>query len=171
DSSGIQVALTVTPRTGFGRFTYPSSREATMLINAGGSATGNAADGTGVHIVGNDMVVGSASSGRFCGNANAYTVYFAAQFDQTFTGFGVWNASTVSAGARKSNGSHTGAYLSFDTTQNHVVQVKVGISFVSVKNAQQNLQQENPVWNFDTVRTRARTAWNERLNEIQVSGG
>jgi putative alpha-1,2-mannosidase len=88
DNTNIQVDMSVTPRTGFGRFTYPQSHAATLLINAGGSATGNTA-ATGVQIIGNDTVVGSATSGHFCGLANTYTVYFAAQFDQSFTQFGI----------------------------------------------------------------------------------
>src|SRR5947209_3333465 len=66
DTTNIQVALTVTTRTGFGQFTYPPSQNATMLMNAGGSATGNADSGTGVQIVGNNQLVGSATSGHFC---------------------------------------------------------------------------------------------------------
>src|SRR5947209_2475785 len=66
DTTNIQVALTVTSRTGFGQFTYPPSQNATMLMNAGGSATGNADSGTGVQIVGNNQLVGSATSGHFC---------------------------------------------------------------------------------------------------------
>ncbi len=170
DSTNIQVELAVTPRTGFGRFTYPPSHAATMLINAGGSATGNTT-ASGVQIIGSDMVVGSATSGHFCGMANTYTVYFAAQFDQSFTQFGTWNGSTITANGRSSDGSQSGAYLTFDTTRQSTIQVKVGISFVSVSNAQENVQQENPLWDFPAVKARASAAWNAILQKIQVTGG
>lgn len=41
DKYGIGADLTVTPRTGFARFTYPVSPTATLLLNAGHSAQGN----------------------------------------------------------------------------------------------------------------------------------
>lgn len=170
-STDTQVSLTVTARTGFGVFTYPRSKLAMLLINAGGSATGNADTGTGVQIVGTNQVTGSATSGRFCGRANTYTIYFAATFDRPFTSFGTWNGSTVTPGSYSSKGSKSGAYLSFDTTQNQVVRVKVGLSFVSVANAQANVESENPGWDFNAVREKASAAWNTKLNEIQVFGG
>jgi len=171
NSSAIDVALTVTLRTGFGQFTYPPSSQSVMLINAGGSATGNSDVGTGIEIVGNNQVVGSASSGHFCGRANAYTVYFAATFDHPFTALGTWNGENVTPNGRTSEGSHSGAYLTFDTTQNPLVQVKVGLSFVSIAAAQANLQAENPGWDFQSIRQQARAAWNAHLRLIEVTGG
>jgi predicted alpha-1,2-mannosidase len=169
--SNIDVALTVTPRSGFGRFTYPSSRDAVMLIDVGDSASGNTDAGTGVQIVGNNQVIGSASGGHFCGKANTYTVYFAATFDHPFTAFGTWKGDTVTPSARSSDGQHSGAYLSFDTTKDPVIQVKVGLSFVSTANAQTNVDQEDHGWNFEAVQQEARAAWNEHLSAIQVTGG
>ena len=60
--------------------------------------------------------------------------------------------------------------MTFDTASNSVVRVKVGLSFVSFTNAYDNLTSENPGWDFDAVRDRAKTAWNQRLQSIQVGG-
>jgi predicted alpha-1,2-mannosidase len=171
DTPNISAALTVTARTGFGLFTYPRSQDAVMLINAGGSATGNANRGTGIQIIGTNEVAGSATSGHFCGRANTYTLYFAAIFNQPFTAFGTWNGTTITTNSRVSNGSKSGAYLNFDTTHNPVVQVKVGLSFVSIANAQLNLASENPGWDFNAVRAQASAAWNAKLHEIEIAGG
>ncbi|HWE63522.1 MAG TPA: GH92 family glycosyl hydrolase, partial [Chloroflexota bacterium] len=169
--TGIAADLTVTPRTGLGRFTYPRSPAAVMLINAGGSATGDSDQGTGIQIAGANWVTGSATSGHFCGQGNTYTVYFAAQFNVPFSGFGTWNGAKVQAGSRSSSGSQSGAYLTFDTRQQRAVMVKVGISFVSVANARENLARENPGWSFDGIRQQVADSWNQALNVIQVSGG
>lgn len=170
DAFGIHVDLTVTPRTGFGVFTFPTSADSTVLMNAGGSANGDNANGTGVTIVGPDQVTGSAVSGN-CGGSFTYKLYFAAQFDHRFTDFGTWNGSTINPESTSSSGSKSGAYLVFDTTSNPVVQVKVGLSFVSVANARQSLADENPSWDFASVSNQADAAWNARLNSIQVQGG
>ncbi len=171
DTTGIGVRLTVTPRTGMGEFTFPASPDAALLVNAGGSATGDSAAGTMMHIDGSDTIVGKATSGGFCGSQSAYTIYMAARFARSFASAGTWNGATVTPGSQSSAGAQSGAYVTFDTTHNAVVRVKVGISFVSVGNALANLDAENPGWNFDAVRAQADAAWNARLNRIQVQGG
>ncbi|PYT02182.1 MAG: alpha-mannosidase, partial [Acidobacteria bacterium] len=76
-NSGVRAELSVTARTGFGVFTFPSTQSANVLINAGGSATGDS--DSSVQIWGDREVVGSATSGRFCDSNTSYTVYFVAQ--------------------------------------------------------------------------------------------
>src|SRR5260370_39240931 len=113
-----------------------------LLIHSGASATGNASLGTGIQIVGDHEVTGEATSGKFCGSASAYTVYFVAQFSQPFSSGGTWKATQVRPGKQQASGNNVGAYLNFDTTRNPVILVKVGLSFVSVENARMNLAQE-----------------------------
>ncbi len=166
--TGIQVELTVTPHSGMGRFTYPSSTQANMIINLNGSANGNSDDV--VSIIGTNEMTGQTTS-TIGGSDNPYTIYFAAFFDHPFTGFGVWNGGTLAAGASTNSNSSTAAYVTFDTTANPVVLARVGISFVSVSNALLNLNTENPGWDFDAVRSGVSNAWNTVLGRIQVTGG
>ena len=49
--------------------------------------------------------------------------------------------------------------------------VKVGISFVSMAGARNNLHNECPDWDFDRVRRQARDTWNQHLSAIEISGG
>ncbi len=49
--------------------------------------------------------------------------------------------------------------------------MKIGISFVSTRNAEANLDAEIPGWDFDAVRASARAAWTKILNRVQVEGG
>lgn len=67
--------------------------------------------------------------------------------------------------------SADGAYVSFDTSANPVVQAKVGVSYVSTANAAANRTRENPGWNFAQVQAAAHQSWNAMLNKIQVGGG
>src|SRR5579863_1872162 len=165
----VEVALSVTERTGIGQFTYPASKAATMLINAGGSINGNSNAGVMI-IPGNNEVTGFATSTVGCGS-NHYTLYFAAQFDRSFTNYGTWNKVAVSPGSISGESAHTGAFVAFDTTTNAIVQVKVGISFVSIANAQANLAVEQSGFNLTSVRQQANIAWNSRLGSIAVQGG
>ncbi|HVB23944.1 MAG TPA: GH92 family glycosyl hydrolase [Ktedonobacteraceae bacterium] len=169
NTSNVEVALSVTERTGIGQFTYPASKAATMLINAGGSINGNSNAGVTI-IPGSREVTGFATSTVGCGS-NHYTLYFAAQFDRSFMKYGTWNKVAVIPGSITGTSAHTGAYVAFDTTSQTVVQVKVGISFVSIANAQANLAAEQSGFNFISVRQHADAAWNSRLGSIVVQGG
>jgi predicted alpha-1,2-mannosidase len=64
-----------------------------------------------------------------------------------------------------------GAYLTFNTTSNQVVDMTVGISYVSVANASANLTAENNGFNFSAVQTATQNAWNAMLGKIQITGG
>ena len=169
DGPNVTVELSVTRRTGMGRFTYPASTASTMIINTGGSINGNMNAGATITTRGNE-VTGFDTSTVGCGN-NHYTLYFAAQFDRPFTTYGTWNGGTVNYNSTSSTGSQSGAFVTFDTTSNHIIHVQVGISFVSVANAQANLAAENANFNFTTVRNNAGAAWNSRLKSLQVQGG
>jgi len=62
------------------------------------------------------------------------------------------------------------ALLQFPTAQNEEVLVKVGISAVDIKGAQQNVESEIPSWDFDSIMDAAQNQWNDYLGTIQVEG-
>jgi predicted alpha-1,2-mannosidase len=171
DKPGVDVNLTVTSRTGFGLLAYPQSQDATLLVNAGGSATGNDEAGTYIHVSGGDEIIGATTSGHFCGSGNSYTLYIAARFDRPFSHFGTWQDAALNPDVRDASGAHSGAYITFDTRGNPVVKVKFGLSFVSVANARANLDAEDAGWSFNAVRDAASTAWAAKLARIRVTGG
>ena len=169
DGPNVTAALSVTPHTGMGRFVFPPSTASTVIINAGGSINGNANSNASV-IPALDEVTGSAESTVGCGN-NHYVLYFAAKFDRSFSGFGTWGGDVIEVGSTSNSGQHAGAFVVFNTTSDRVVRVQVGISFVSIANAQSNLASEFANFNLDSVARSADAAWNDHLNDIQVEGG
>lgn len=167
--SGVTTELTVTQRSGAGRFTYPPSQPAIMLLNLAGSLT-KVTDAQAT--LGQDTISGWVSNGTFCGlHWNTYRVYFWAQFSQPFTSSGVWQNNKLMPGVTSVSGPVSGAFMSFDTSRQNFVSMRVGVSFVSVANAQTNVNQENPTGNFDAIHQQAAQTWNQQLGEIQVSGG
>ena len=159
--------FTATPHSSMARFTYPSTTQADFLIKLMASQNGDYGDS--VKVIGNHEIQGSVTSGYFCGETNndgqpqLYTLYFDIVFDQPFT------ASRVITNTGQTDPAAVA--LTFDTTQNQVVQAKVGISYVSAANAKLNWQTENPGWNFNAVRQQDQASWNHLLGRIQVSGG
>jgi predicted alpha-1,2-mannosidase len=158
--SGITTELTTTARAGIGRFSYPATTSANLIIKVDDSPTPVSA--TTVHVVGDDEVTGSVTSDGFCGTSNPFTLYFAATFDHPFTTTGGYGASATGPG---------GEFVTFDTTANQIVQARVGISYVSVGNASANLAQEIPDWDFAGVHGSTTAAWNALLGRVRIGGG
>lgn len=92
---------------------------------------------------------------------------------------GVVSSNSSKSGTAKSNApaapqaSANNGYVTFNTTGNQVVQAKVGVSFVSIANAQADIAAENPnpTFNFSTTQSAAHSAWNSVLGKIGVGGG
>jgi predicted alpha-1,2-mannosidase len=165
--STITSEFTATPHSAMARFTYPSTNQAGFLVKLMDSQNGDFGDSA--QVVGNNEVIGSDTSGHFCGEVNndgqrqEYTVYFDITFDHPFT------ASQVVTNPGQTNPA--AVYLSFDTTSNPVIQAKVATSYVSTDNAKLDWQTENPGWDFGAVKTAAQQSWNTLLGRMQVGGG
>lgn len=168
DRYATTVELTATTRTGMFRVSYPGTTSAQVLINTSRSATGNR---SGSVTISGSTVTGQVTAGGFCGSSKTYSIFFAIAFDRAPTAHGTWSGGTVSSGAGSASGTNTGAFVTFDTTSNAVVQFTVALSYVSIANASQNLAAENPGFDFAARRTAADGAWNAMLNRIQASGG
>ncbi len=188
--NGVTAELTSTLRTGVGRFTYPAGKAAVMLVRTANSETGST--DAHVKIDATDRIIsGSVTSGNFCGylgttdRRSYYTLYFVAHFDAPFLGTGTWQDATVRAGTTEASGGTTfgsngfvppakgsGGWVVLDTSRSAIVEVRVGISYVSEENAEANLLAENPPGStFQTVREKAHSAWNDALSRVQVEGG
>ncbi len=168
-SPPVRAELTVTSRTGIGRFTFPATKQANVLFDVASNQAGVSA--ASVSVDSPTEVSGSATSGFFCGMADTYTVYFAARFDRPFASYGTWKAHTVTAGTKASGGPQSGAYVTFDTSSARTVTAKVALSFVSVDGARANLDAEDPGWDFNAVAARATASWNDYLSRVRVTGG
>lgn len=167
--NGVTVNLTASQRSGLGSFTFPSSTQSTMVLNVASDQAGvlNAH----VKIVGDDRVEGFATTGEFCGMADQYTVYFVAQFNRPFASYGTWNGARLFNGGASQDGPDVGAWVTFDTTGDHVVKVKTAISYVGTNGALANLAAENRDWDIDAMHARAVQLWHDALTRISVTGG
>jgi predicted alpha-1,2-mannosidase len=173
--NGIKVELTATERSGFGRFTYPTGGQATLVINAASAATGVRQAAIQIHPDQHE-ISGWAVGGHFCGGPDEGRTYFCAIFNQPFAGYGTWGNVSLDNGGTNAIGRVAGAFVSFNPPTDQMVLVKVAISYVSVANARANLEAESPLTafsskDFDQAATTAGQAWNSYLNRIQVSGG
>lgn len=187
---GIAIELGATPRTGSARFTFPAAPAATLLIRTSDSEVGSSEAWTEIDVAAR-TVRGSVTSGNFCGylspaiRRSYYTLHFVAEFDQPFVATGTWRDRALRPGALAARGGTgydrrgapfrgrgSGAWVTFDARDGAVVNVRVGISYVSLANAAENLRTENPPGaTLESVRESARSAWNAALRTIRVAGG
>ena len=177
--NGIKTELTATTRTGFGRFTYPGGGPATLVLNAASDVNGS--DASGIEIDPNSREVsGWSVGGYFCNRKHQIrdirTIYFYAVFDRPFAGYSTWADNNLVKARAKASATTSGGYITFDTSGGRTVQVKIGISYVSVANAKANVEAENPVMafssqDFNNAAKSAGDIWNSWLSKIQVGGG
>jgi predicted alpha-1,2-mannosidase len=169
--SDVRVDLTSATRTALADLTFPATDQAQVLIKAGASLNGNQA--ATLRTVNDHEVVGSATTGNFCGHQNTYTLYFALQFDHPFTAAAGWDGTTVGTPGTSIDvsGAHSGGYLTFDTRTDRTVHAKVAISYVSSVAAEQNMSAEIPGWDLAPVEAAAQKQWSDVLSRIRVGGG
>ena len=167
--AGIGAELTVTRRTGLGRFSFPAGRPGNLLFNV----SSNQAGVTAAHfrIDNPRQVSGSATGGAFCGAPDLYTIYFVARFTRPMSGYGAWRGTRVQPGARSMQGVGTGGWVSFATAHHRTVEMEVAISYVSRADALENLRAAPDRWHVRATRERATAIWNGMLGRIQISGG
>lgn len=179
DKYDITAELTATTRCSFQRYTFPAEDGSRVLIDFSTPAEYNySLEDVEVTQVNDHRIEGftrqKASAVWGKGIDQEYTIHFVIDFDRPIARAGSWTDSTVTKGSlrlRVKNVKRAGVYVEFNTTHNRVVQVRTGISFVSVKNALLNLQHEviTPFgWNFDAVRQHNIDTWNELLGRIKI---
>ncbi|MDR7130934.1 putative alpha-1,2-mannosidase [Algoriphagus sp. 4150] len=103
-----------------------------------------------------------------------YIVHFVIEFDQPIAEFGHWVDGRIVKGENlfATDPKSAGAFVEFDILQNKTVQMRTGISYVSIENAAENLSVEisNPFgWDFDAVVANQQTVWNGLLDRVKVS--
>ena len=183
---GIKTEVTATPRTGRARFTFPEGK-GNILLNLGEGLTNES--GATVRFVNDREIEGSKLLGTFCYNPQSvFPIYFVMRIDKQPGDRGYWKKMrpmTVeaqwdsTAGTRKiytsylkeMSGDDIGTWFTFDTREGETIEVSIGVSFVSIENARENLEAEQAGHTFDDLRQAARAAWRNDLSRILVEGG
>ncbi|WP_440900836.1 GH92 family glycosyl hydrolase [Actinosynnema sp.] len=191
-ASGASADLAVTTRAGIGDFAFPRGKPAALLFRTSNSLNGSEDAEITIDPAAR-TVSGSVLTGAFCGrraNGGAnnkktyYRLHFTAAFDRPFAGTGTWRDGTLNPGATTASGGEgyetgaarqgrgSGGYVTFDTTTDTDVRVRVGISYTSAEAARRNLDHEiGRAATTDRVAADARREWNRQLRAVEVSGG
>jgi predicted alpha-1,2-mannosidase len=167
----VQAELTTTKHAGMHRYTFPKAAKATIVLDLGHTIGGNTeTDISTVSIVNDSLLTGVK-------NSRGVNVYFAIKLSKPCHYYGTFDAgySTPESGAslfpykNEETGRDIGAFLVFSTEENEQILIKVGLSYVSVAGAMQNLETELSHWDFDKVADEAMELWNSTLSTVTIS--
>jgi predicted alpha-1,2-mannosidase len=175
----IKAELTATTRGSFQKYTYPKATDSRVMIDLKIPAEyGYSLKNVSLRKISDYRIEGTSrqfTPGAWSGDVNQdYTIHFVMEFDQPIRKFGTWKNGAVSNKDLVNTGDvkNAGAYVEFDTRVNQVVQLRTGISMVSLENAANNLEEEitKPYgWSFEKVRNGQREAWNKLIGRVAIS--
>ncbi|MGY5354092.1 GH92 family glycosyl hydrolase [Wenyingzhuangia sp. IMCC45467] len=188
DKYNVKTEFTATKRVGVSKFSFPKGK-ANVLLNLGLGLTNE--QGAMVKIVSPTEIEGVRNVGTFCyyNPEDAYPVYFVAKFSKPADHFGAWKKPAPYQGVEAQwmgyngkkrllknytktiVGDSIGTYFSYDFKQPETVEVKIGVSYVSIENARENLEKETSNKSFDALYSETKQEWNQLLSRIKVEGG
>ncbi len=185
----IWVEQTTTDRVSFYRFKYTEDVVSNILVNLGGYIGTSTMTDARITKASNTEIQGSVNTtGRLWGGPDNVKLFFAIQFDKPFDRLDGWigndtqdnidnlQGSSEKTARRNEGWSYydaptTGANAIYNVKEGDEVQMKIAISYTSMKNAKNNLVKECDHWDFDQVRKDAKDKWNDWLGKIEVKGG
>jgi predicted alpha-1,2-mannosidase len=162
--TNIKAELSASTRVAYHRYTFPASTDSKILINLqNGIGWDNVTDAY-LKQVNDSTIVGYRFSK---GWANDQRIFFTAVFSKPIKKFSIAD-STATLPKPEANGRRLIATAGFQTQDQEQIQVRLGISPVSIENAAANIQAEIPRWNFEQVARQADAAWNKELGKVVI---
>ncbi|MFS4456062.1 GH92 family glycosyl hydrolase [Maribacter sp. 2304DJ31-5] len=193
DKYDVKVETTTATRTGISRYTFPKGK-ANILLNLGLGLTNE--QGARVRVISPTEIEGVRTVGSFCyyKPEEAYPVYFVAKFSKPATEYGTWKKSSKITGVEsqwmQSHGKNyngeplikkgfmqevvgdsIGAFVHYNFDAPTTIEMRIGVSYISIENARKNLKKETDGNSFDEVLKNTEKEWNEHLAKIEVEGG
>ena len=184
---GIKSEVTATTRSSIERYTFPKGK-GNLLFNLGNGLTNEV--GASLRRVSDTEFEGTRLLGTFCYNPQAvFPMYFVVRVNKKPETFGMWKKQPDYHNAqaqwdsyqgkyklypgygRDMAGNEIGCYLTYDCQEGEQVEVQVGVSFVSIDNARENLNAEQQSFDFAKTAKEAHDEWENTLNRVSVEGG
>ena len=184
----VKAEMTSTTRTGVSKYSFPAGKS-NILINLGLGLTNE--EGASIKIVSSTEIEGIRNVGSFCyyKPEESYPVYFVAKFSKPADDYGVWKKTRTYEGLeaqwmpyngktrlykgyrKEVIGDSIGSYFTYNFMEPTQVEVKIGVSYVSIENARENLEKETQSLSFDEIYENTASQWNGLLSKIEVEGG
>lgn len=158
------VEITPTERAAFFKLTYPETQKAYLIVDG-------FFKNSYIKVIPEERkIIGyarNASGGVPENFKNHFVIYVDKDFEEVF---GV-QEGVIYAGKHEIKSKHSGTIIRFKTKTDEQVNLKIASSFISLEQAELNLQREIGNDSFDQVKEKAQNVWNSKLNRIKVEGG
>ena len=171
----IEVEATATERASFQRYIFPQDKDGRVMIDLHIQAEYDyKLFDVDVNKVSDNRIEGHCRqiSSRIWGKdaEQEYVVNFVIEFDAPIKKVGGWKNEEILDTSHISGEelSDAGLFVEFDTKKSPIVQVRTGLSYVSISNASENLNKEISErfgWNFEAVVKYQKDVWNSFLTE------
>ena len=188
DRWGVDVDIAAARRSAIYRFRYAPTYQPNLvfdlahILSSGADATSPISpEGEDQRLVSSSVMILSPTEvsgqqtvkGGWNKALRPYTVYFYGVTDTPARAMGIVDAGLIRPGQRAvsvEGGGGTGAYFSYPGGKDRTVQLRLGISFVSVAQAKASLAAEIPTFDFAAARARAEAEWARALSPVSVEG-
>jgi predicted alpha-1,2-mannosidase len=150
----ITTELTATERCGMFRLTFAQGDEGHLLFFTRGKSE--------VQVTGR--------TARIYSQPEDFGAYYVVELDRDITGAGTFEGGKINDGQQNLKGTNVGTYLNFKTAGGPV-EVKIGTSYISYEQAEENLRQEIGKSNFQTVRAKTAAVWEKQLSRLEIENG
>lgn len=184
---GIKCEVASTMRSSIERYTFPKGK-GNLLFNLGNGLTNEI--GASLRRVSDTEFEGTRLLGTFCYNPQAvFPMYIVVRVSKKPAAYGMWKKQPAFGNAqaqwdsdqgkyklypgygRDMAGNDIGYYMSYDCAEGDHVEVQVGVSFVSIDNARENLNAEQNGFEFEKVVKEGHDEWARTLDRVTVEGG
>ena len=160
----VLVELTATERVAFHRYTYPANKQSRIVLDLGEGIANQYDLRTYLRQI-NDTTFQGYRYSR--GWAKDKREHFTIVLSKPVTNFAVY-CDGVEIEGSEAKGEIVKGFFEFETGQDEVVLMKIGMSPVSIEGSSNNIEAELDHWNFYGVVEVAKDKWREAISTIQV---
>ena len=170
DDYNIKAELTSTVRVGFHRYTFPQSDQSAIVIDLSAQLGPSGTEYGYVKKVSNKILRGYALMEKTRRRPKSTKVFFSIHFSTPFDNLYAFQNNKLLGKVNDFKGENGGVYPLFRTKKGEQIMMKVGISYVSMEQAELNLTTELKHWDFDAVVQDSKNQWNDYLSRIEIKG-
>ncbi len=173
DRYNIQAEMTVTTHTGLLRFTYPENKESGIIFNFS-RRIGGKADFQKIRVINNNRIEGEiictpkgGGFGHGHGKIN-YNLHFVCELSKPMESFRFFENEEFKGGTDYFESEDAGLFARFATEKNEQIVARIGISYVDLAGAENNLEKECCDFDFEKAKFNAQNFWRKALSAIET---
>jgi predicted alpha-1,2-mannosidase len=175
DNYNITAELTATKRVGFHRYTFPESDQSHIILDIGNvqGESGPVMD-AGIKMVDDThfegFVITYPKYVKTYDEGGRVSMFIYGEVSKKPANVGSFTDAGITQKSLSANGKGAGLFFDYKTTKGEAIEIKVGLSYTSEKNAKANLQAEAANLSFDQAKINAQKTWEHELGKLRVEG-